>query len=123
MQITIMIETIHKHLDKKPTDWQARQELADLLEEAGHNDEARLQRWLVEYKRSPMIWETRMPDTLPWHWWSGFHAPDFSTVGKRITDVMPRYSLGHATRQLAEQCLLQVLQQLSWPIPETEILA
>ena len=45
MTHTETIEAIHAHLDAHPTDWQARRELADLLEDEGRLDEARYQRW------------------------------------------------------------------------------
>lgn len=48
------IEDIHKHLQSAPTDWAARSQLGDALEECGFPEEAFTQRWMAANQRRPL---------------------------------------------------------------------
>lgn len=108
------VETIHAHLDENPTDWQARAELADLYEEIGDMKHARLQRWLVTFRRAPL------KEISDGSWgWAQYAAP--AAIGALATRT--NYESGYATRNLAEEGLLSVLQSKRWPTLPKEIQA
>lgn len=114
------LDTIRAHLDKEPKDWQARRELADLLEEAGRDDEARLQRWLVQWKRAPHYMPTFQPVAMRyWYWWSNStnRNNEVHCLGGMVMRMSPKmYSDGgYATREEAERELLLLLIRENWP--------
>lgn len=119
---TQTIEAIHAHLDKHPTDWQARRELADLLEDVGREDESKLQLWLVEWKRAPQHypkWVT-IPNDKPWYWWGGSDPDNHANMGMLVTELLPKSYAngGYSTRRDAETELLRTLIILDWPAPD-----
>lgn len=95
------IEAINRHLDQEPTDWQARLELADLLEGAGRDDEARYQRWAVRNKKAPQ----RLARDI-WLWWGDNKYQREASVG-RIAYRIPGWVGGHQSRQAAETDLMR----------------
>lgn len=114
-----MIEVIHQHLDENTTDWVARLQLADLLDEAGKNIEARYQRWAVQHERAPSLWCNRPEKLLPWHWWTfkrDHHCK--ACLGVRLARAVLDYNAGFSTRKSAELALLYALQDEHWPAPE-----
>jgi len=91
MTSEMTIEAIAAHLDEQPTDWVARLQLADLLEDAGRMDEAKMQRQIVVWKDAPR----RIIDDLgsTWCWVSGVH---------------------YGTRREAEDCMMQFFVGRDW---------
>lgn len=69
MTHTDLLAAIHASLDEEPADWQARRELADLLEDAGDLTGAACQRWMVAEGKHPY----RGPVGREW-WWPGCHS-------------------------------------------------
>ncbi len=117
MTDTDVVEAIHRHLDQHPDDWQARRELADLLEQAGDEAGAACQRWMVEARRRPWgpavswCWTTErsafndksvvlslLPDAV-WQHLSGPSGPSGSSQDK-----------WYLTRREAEEALAHALQ-------------
>ena len=111
------VQTIQAHLDAHPADWSARMELADLLEEAGDLEQAKLQRWLVQRWLAPEVIEDG--DIASWMWyatppgWPGCLA----TLGARLFSLLPSMGRewGFSTRQEAEGALLVALRVCGWP--------
>ena len=66
-----LINAIHNRLDEEPADWQARRELADLLEEQGDLTGAACQRWMIAEQRRP--WNAAGAGSV-WSW-SVSHRP------------------------------------------------
>src|SRR5262249_45701190 len=60
---------LQDYLDGRPDDVEARLVLADLLEEAGREEEAALQRWLARNHRWP-DGDLAFYQIDGWHWWS-----------------------------------------------------
>ena len=120
MTDTQTIEAIHRHLDECPTDWTARLQLADLYEDAMLYDEARFQRWLVRYGKSPArdAWTDEMESR--WFWWR--NAPRFrgASVG-RIASRLAGYGIGRRARHIAEAELMEALVDCNWPDPPPEV--
>lgn len=112
MTSTQTIEAIHLHLDNTPTDWQARRELADLLEDEGRMDEARYQRWAAQWEKAPVL----NPGVfIGWHWW---RSPDSSRGNSHIGWLVfkiNKYVSGFDTRKEAERELMRVLIAYGWP--------
>lgn len=118
MTHTETIEAIHAHLDEHPTDWQARRELADLLEDAGRLDEARYQRWAVQWERAPDYDpDFRFDAKNHWYWWGRDYGGVPSGIGAMVRLLEPvNYNQGgYHTRQIAERELMRVLIKRGWP--------
>ncbi len=120
MTDTQTIEAINRHLDAEPTDWTARLELADLLEDAGREDEAdesRYQRWAVRHQRAPM----RIPNSPTlWQWVNTSHVKtEHQSVILRLYWKLNTWSAdwGYSSRQEAEADLMRVLIAQAWPAP------
>lgn len=115
MTHTETIEAIHAHLDEHPTDWQARRELADLLEDEGRLDEARYQRWAVQWEKCPSSNQTGWRG---WHWWAT-ETPwrKNSAIGHCLAYQIQNYAMGGETREAAEADLMRVLVKNGWPAP------
>jgi|SRR5574343_456816 len=124
MTDTQTIETINAHLDEHPTDWVARLELADLLEEIGEEDRARYQRWAVEWERAPQVWDWLRVycGQVRWHWWIGSEKDSTKhpeAVIGAAAGSLANYQSGADTRQRAEDELMLALIHKSWPdLPE-----
>lgn len=121
----LLVEVINAHLDNAPVDFQARRELADLLEDAEQQiDAARLQRWMAAGGKSPchvQRWYRRV-----WTWRLGTGtsrdgapelAPCIYNLLKKngnpyAAQILPTYE----TRQEAEEDLLRVLNLLEWDV-------
>ena len=117
---TQTIEAIHAHIDECPTDWQARRELADLLEEAGREDEAQYQRWAAKHERSPI--GIRDWPSL-WQWLRTCHTPPehpavILSLYERLNSWYADW--GYDSRRRAEADLLRVLVEQGWPAPGVE---
>lgn len=98
MTDTQTTEAIQKHLDEQPTDWIARLQLADLLEDAGRMDEAKYQRWMVDRRQSPTLVAHGV-----WIW--TYYLTKRKNGGYC-------YSID---RQKTEQFVMGVLVDLDWP--------
>lgn len=122
MTDTQTIEAINAHLDECPTDWTARLQLADLYEGAGREDEARYQRWAVQWEKAPEIWPGRGHDQHPWHWWAirSARGSQASRLGILVRRSIASFQLGSRTRQDAEADLMLALIAQGWPAPGVE---
>lgn len=86
-------EAMNARLDEEPRDWDARRELADLLEEAGQQDQAALQRWLVRHRKCPCPWRRTLARRFPNDWKYREGEPEdwcWHTEG----DIFPESCLG-----------------------------
>lgn len=109
-----LINAIHNRLDEEPADWQARRELADLLEEVGDTAGAATQRWMVAEGRKPWRWSCQ--DRWVWN----RHPPEAATfpagrslLPAAVWDHLPGGDGGpgvHRTRREAEAALLAALR-------------
>jgi hypothetical protein len=113
---------LQAHLDKHPDDAASRQVLADLLEEQGHDNAARCQRWLAEQGKWPDN-DLKALGLAGWHWWS---MPDHekkrlhATLPKEVQAHMPRREWLFKTRADAEAALAQALAQVKEKPPQTK---
>ena len=126
MTSELTIEAIAAHLDEQPADWVARLQLADLMEEGGYLLDAKLQRWLAQYKKTPhkshhITPYMRTNPTIGWRWnWRYVYPNDVSWLGGAITFHLEYHDYGYDSRVEAERDLLMVLESMGWPAPEVE---
>lgn len=123
MDAIATIEAIEKYLDETPCGWTSRIELADLYEEAGQDDEARLQRWLAKYLRAPCcekgLWEWWIMEqdviwTMP-HMILQHRGICSALRGPRPQGYRDSSRMVYSTRKGAEWALMQALISLGWP--------
>lgn len=62
--------SLEKHLDENPKDFTTRLVYADLLEEEGDSDFAKVQRWLIKEKKSPKHESEVLEPLWSWHWFN-----------------------------------------------------
>lgn len=119
-----LVEVINAHLDNAPVDFQARRELADLLEDAEQIDAARLQRWMAERSKCPCYVYRSYRWCWMWFPGKGTSSDGAPELAPRIYDLLTKDRRSYAakslpvyeTRQEAEEDLLRVLNLLEWDV-------
>lgn len=119
-----LVEAIHSHLDNAPVDFQARRELADLLEDAEQIDAARLQRWMAAGGKSPCHVQRWYRRVWTWRLGTGTSRDGAPELAPCIYDLLTKDRRSYAakslptyeTRQEAEEDLLRVLNLLEWDV-------
>jgi len=111
MTDTQTTEAIQKHLDEQPTDWIARLQLADLLEDAGRMDEAKMQRWMVQWKHAPLPFVTS--ERLDVTSFSDSTHGMVRALNHTVWHWYPKCYYG--TRKEAEDSMMQLLVATNWP--------
>lgn len=106
-----LIDAIHARLDECPDDWQARRELADLLEERGDLAGAACQRWLIEGRKRPAR-AAKAADGGRWQWWHGLMAPGSRhSLDWDLCRHVPAVLMEWDTRREAEAALAVALSR------------
>jgi hypothetical protein len=105
MTHTDLLAAVHRRLDEEPADWQARRELADLLEEAGDLAGAACQRWMAAARKHPCV-----SHELWWWPWYGSDCEEVHRLPLRVWAGLHSWGKIYATRCGAEDALAVALK-------------
>lgn len=106
------LESLHRHLDNEPNDWDARRVLADWYEEQGDASRARFQRFLADKRKCPdPSW-----GMLHWDWYAAPSTSRTAWLPEAVLNTNKReiYYQTFASRQAAENCLYALLDKQPW---------